>query len=237
MTSAGMCNFDSHNIPSDELDIQCRTLSIVASAWLNLPNLVLIPEEGCEDPYLNGEIEIEQLTARSLCLAAGFPIQDTSSPLYQRVRGHRNDFGKLLHRAAKALLFEESKVLHDQTDPILDVIRGIKIYLLEYGTSPGQYNLTSGSYSTLRKQTKSYFHQKVFPRSVWVQRAMVGALDLVECQISPTHDRSNNIFIVKTHHTLRLHTHTMYRRRTELDTQLCEDLLNLSVSSYAIVRM
>ena len=144
----------------------------MSSAWLNLPNLVLIPEEPFDDPYIDGDIELEELTARSLCLMGGFPITDVGDPLYARVRGYRNDFGAFLHRAADALLFEESKVLHDQTDPILDVIRSINIYLLEYGTSPGQYNSTSSSYSSLRKQTKSYFHQKTFPRSVWAQRAM-----------------------------------------------------------------
>ncbi|KAG8737973.1 hypothetical protein FRC10_007440 [Ceratobasidium sp. 414] len=195
------------NIP-DLAHLICRHLHVIRSAWSGLATVILIDKSHTSNPLVDEEIETEELIPQAMTIQSGFALQDSSDKRYQQVLSHRARFGELLHRAAVALKTTDTE---DHIDLVMSVLRGIDTYLLDYGVTRDTYAGVKKQYDVSKQLTRLHAKQKCFPRLVWIKRA-------------------------QSYHALRCHFSSMYRRRSELDDNIINDLFDFSVSAYTRIR-
>ncbi|KAG8722752.1 hypothetical protein FRC08_010362 [Ceratobasidium sp. 394] len=186
----------------------CRHLHVIRSAWSGLATIILIDKSHTPNPLMDEEVETEELIPQAMTIQSGFALQDSLDKRYQRVLSHRARFGELLHRAAVALKTTDTE---DHIDLVMSVLRGIDTYLLDYGVTRDTYAGVKKQYEVSKQLTRLYAKQKGFPRLVWIKRAQA-------------------------YHALRCHFSSMYRRRSELDDNIINDLFDFSVSAYTRIR-
>jgi proteasome activator subunit 4 len=87
-------------------------------------------------------------------------------------------------------------------------IRAYRTFLLGYGDNRDSYFLQLDQFSTECNVTRHYAGQKEWPRALYVRRARL-------------------------YHSARLRYNSVDRRRTELEEQLVDDLLDWSLWHYA----
>jgi proteasome activator subunit 4 len=184
-----------------------RRLHLVRSSWSSLSTFYLEQPKTVVNSHLDA-CEIEELTARSLDVKAGFTLTDPSDPRYQSVVAHRARFADFLHRASVSL---QQSGGEDHIDAVMSVTKGIDVYLLEYGMSRGSYQALKKNHNTVKDLSRMWATQKEFPRPLWVERAQL-------------------------YHSSRVHMHALLRRRSATDDQLLEDLVEFSLSPYTRVR-
>lgn len=211
-----------------------RHMHIVRSAWGGLSALYVLPQAEPSDPYLDPNIEIQTLTAQSIAMNAGFPIH-VDSPHYTRFMRHRDTFGTFLHAASASFQSESEStkrnVGEDHIDAVLAVIRAIDTFLIDYSVTRDAYASQKKSYEASRDLATTHSKQKHFPRNVWIKRAQVTLIS------SPTNSHCETLTeFFKVYHISRVHTHSLYRRRTSRDEDLLKDLMAFSLSSYTRAR-
>ncbi|KZS93077.1 ARM repeat-containing protein [Sistotremastrum niveocremeum HHB9708] len=186
----------------------CRYLHAVRSLWNGLPSILLETEKIISNPCIDNETELPELLARPLKVNAGFILSDPKDPRYQTILAHRTRFGEFLHASAVAL---RQSATEDHIDAVIQVCRGIDMYLLEYATSRSSYGTISKTYQTARDGNRLWTKQKESPRIVFVKRA-------------------------QHYHHGRQYMHSLYRSRSKLDDHLLDDLVEMSLSRYTRVR-
>ncbi|KAG8770133.1 hypothetical protein FRC12_004487 [Ceratobasidium sp. 428] len=186
----------------------CRHLHVIRSAWSGLATIILINKTQAANPLVDEEIETAELIPQAMVIQSGFALQVPSDKRYQLVLSHRIRFGELLHHAAVAL---KSTDTEDHIDLVMSVLRGFDTYLLDYGVTRDTYAGVKKQYEVSKQLTRLYAKQKSFPRLVWIKRA-------------------------QSYHALRCHFSTMYRRRSELDDRIINDLFDFSISAYTRIR-
>jgi proteasome activator subunit 4 len=77
-----------------------------------------------------------------------FTLTDPEDPRYQAVLSYRTRFGDLIHRAAVALRHADAE---DHIDAVIQICKGIDIYLLEYAITRSTYSATAKAYQARRE--------------------------------------------------------------------------------------
>jgi proteasome activator subunit 4 len=93
-----------------------------------------------------------QIDRMELTVKNRFSLADPADPRYQRVLGLRERFGGVLHRAAVALQHSETE---DHIDAVIQLCKGIDVYLLEYAINRSTYSGTAKSFLTRRECVSS----------------------------------------------------------------------------------
>ncbi|KZT23745.1 hypothetical protein NEOLEDRAFT_1135845 [Neolentinus lepideus HHB14362 ss-1] len=187
----------------------CRYINVARSIWSGLPTFY---KEGVKDvanPCIDNVTEVAGLLVTSLDVNAGFTLVDPSDPRYRKVAEARGRYGRIIHRAALAL--RESQQGEDHIDVVVAVAKSIDVFLLNYGMTRGNFDSLQKNFSQARELHRMWPKQRQNSRLVWVKRAQV-------------------------YHSGRVYMYALYRRRSELDDTLLQDLMELSLSSYTRVR-
>ncbi|TFK76811.1 hypothetical protein BDN72DRAFT_829977 [Pluteus cervinus] len=187
----------------------CRYLTAIRSTWMGLPTFLKEQTKVVPSPCVNEDVEVAELLVSHLDVQAGFTLEDPEDPRYQTVAALRSRFGDLLKRAARAL--RQGTEEEDHTDAVIAVTKSIDVYLLEYGTSRGNFNALQKAYTQARDLNRMWPKQRDNSRLVMIRRAQV-------------------------YHSGRVYMHATYRRRSELDDKLLCELVELSLSPYTRVR-
>ncbi|GJE87739.1 proteasome-substrate-size regulator, mid region domain-containing protein [Phanerochaete sordida] len=187
----------------------CRYLHSVRSIWGGLPTILLEGPKEVKNPCFYAETEVEGLLVTPLNVKAGFVLDDPADPRYQTVLAHRTRFGKVIHRAAFAL--GQKVEGEDHIDAVLSVSKAIDVYLLEYAMTRSTFDGLQKAYTVARDLNRIWPRQKENSRQAFIKRAQA-------------------------YHAGRVYLHSLYRRRSELDDLLLEDLVELSLSPYTRVR-
>ncbi|EMD41612.1 hypothetical protein CERSUDRAFT_110183 [Gelatoporia subvermispora B] len=187
----------------------CRYLHAVRSIWSGLPTFIQERSKDVVNPCINEEIEFPELLVSPLEVQAGFALTDPSDPRYQQAMAHRTRFGTVTHRAAQALSQQHEG--EDHIDAVIGVSKAIDVYLLEYGMTRGSFDSMRRSYTQSRDSLRIWPKQKEHDRIVFIRRAQAYLCG-------------------------RIYMHALYRRRSQLDDDLLQDLIELSLSPYTRVR-
>ncbi|OCH96671.1 ARM repeat-containing protein [Obba rivulosa] len=187
----------------------CRYLHAVRSIWSGLPTFIQEGEKDVVNPCINEGIEFPELLVSPLKVQAGFVLTDSSDPRYQRALAHRTRFGMVIHRAAQAL--QEQHEGEDHIDAVIGVSKAIDVFLLEHGMTRGSFDSMRRSYTQSRDSLRIWPKQKEHDRIVFIRRAQAYLCG-------------------------RIYMHALYRRRSQLDDDLLQDLIGMSLSPYTRVR-
>ena len=142
----------------------CRFLHIVRSAWNALPTLIKLPSAPVPKTSIEEDVDIPELLFPSLEINAGcvqcdsylvtklnvsrFTLTAPSDPRYQAALKHRTRFGVLLHKASITLRRTDTA---DHIDAVIQVCKGIDVYLLEYAITRSTYSATAKAYQSRRE--------------------------------------------------------------------------------------
>ncbi|KAF8887975.1 hypothetical protein CPB84DRAFT_1684385 [Gymnopilus junonius] len=187
----------------------CRYLHACRAVWGGLPTLLKEQSKNVVNPCLNVDHELSELIVSHLDVQAGFTLTDPTDPRYQKVAAQREQFGRVVLHAAAA--FRQAINGEDHIDAVIGVTRAIDTYLLSYGLNRNEFDSLQKNYAQARDINRSWVRQKDNSRLVFVKRAHV-------------------------YHSGRVYMHSLYRRRSELDDRLLDELVELSVSQYTRVR-
>ncbi|KAH8100456.1 ARM repeat-containing protein [Cristinia sonorae] len=187
----------------------CRYLHAVRSVWGGLPTIYREGHKEVKTSCLHEETEVEGMLVSRLSVAAGFALEDPNDPRYQKVVTHRQHFGAVIHRAAIAL--RQGREGEDHIDAVIGVSKAIDVYLLEYAMTRGTFDSMQKTFAQTRELSRMWPRQKDNTRAVFLKRAQV-------------------------YHSGRVYLDALYRRRSEFDDLMLEDLIELSLSPYTRVR-
>ncbi|KAI0343973.1 ARM repeat-containing protein [Trametopsis cervina] len=187
----------------------CRFLHPVRSLWSGLATFLKEGHKEVKNPCFYADIETQELLVTPLNVKAGFVLEDPSDERYQRAAAHRTRFGNVIHRAATVL--QHTPGGEDHIDAVISVSKAIDVYLLEYAMTRSTFDSMQQAYTVSRDSNRMWPRQKDNSRHVFLKRAQA-------------------------YHAGRNYLHSLYRRRSELDDRLLEDLVDLSLSPYTRVR-
>lgn len=187
----------------------CRYLNASRAIWGGLPTFLQEQEKEVTNSCINDDIECQELLVGKLDMKAGFVLCDPSDPRYRKAAAHRIRFGEISRRAA--LTLRENTEGEDHIDAVSVVVKAIDSYLLDYGLSKEGYESVQKSYATARDGIRVWNGQKENSRSVFVKRAQM-------------------------YHCGRVYMHALYRRRSRLDDELIQELIEMALSRYTRVR-
>ncbi|KAI9033800.1 hypothetical protein CLU79DRAFT_851017 [Phycomyces nitens] len=139
-------------------------------------------------------------------LVAGYAFTGTD-PRTEKARSIRKNIGELLHKIA--LYFKAHR--EDDVESIKIVIKITRAFLTERGVEKALYERSKNGYNYAKGLGKTPLSHKRYPRNLLVRRAY-------------------------NHHLLRLRQNFQGRVRTEFHDNLLQDILDLSLSSYAEIR-
>ncbi|KAH9937428.1 ARM repeat-containing protein [Fomitopsis serialis] len=187
----------------------CRYLCALRSMWSGLSTLI---QEGPKDvvkPCLNAECELPELLVTSLDVKCGFALTDMKDPQYQKALSLRTRYGEVIHGASVAL--RQLKGGDDHLDALVGLSKSIDVYLLDYAMTRSTFDSLRKAYIQSRDATRMWSRQRSSPRMVLIRRAHA-------------------------YHAGRVYMHALYRRRSQLDDHLLQDLVEMSLSPYLRLR-
>ncbi|KAI0961210.1 hypothetical protein AcV7_000369 [Taiwanofungus camphoratus] len=187
----------------------CRYLHAVKSIWSGLSTLYKEGPKEVVNPCLNEDLEVSGLLVEPLDVRAGFTLDDPQDRRYQKVIAYRTRFGTVVHRAANAL--QQPNEGEDHIDAVIGISKAIDVYLLEYAMTRGNFDSLRKAYTQQRDTSRMWPKQKDNARMVFLRRAHA-------------------------YHAGRVYMHALYRRRTQLEDELIQDLIDMSLSPYTRVR-
>ncbi|KAI0094551.1 ARM repeat-containing protein [Irpex rosettiformis] len=187
----------------------CRFLHPVRSMWSGLPTFLKEGQKEVKNPCLYPETELQELLVTPIDVKAGFVLENPSDTRYQRAAAHRARFGNVIHRATTVL--QHNQEGEDHIDAVISISKAIDVYLLEYAMTRSTFDSLQQAYTVSRDSNRMWPRQKENSRQVFLKRAQA-------------------------YHAGRNYLHSLYRRRSELDDKLLDDLVDLSLSPYTRVR-
>ena len=97
------------------------------------------------------DFEVDGLLLSEMSVKAGFALDDPEDPRYKVAEAHRVRFGEVIHRATKTVALRNTVEGEDHVDAIISIAKAAEVFLLEYGSSRGQYNTQRKVYVQLRE--------------------------------------------------------------------------------------
>ncbi|TFY56124.1 hypothetical protein EVJ58_g7830 [Rhodofomes roseus] len=187
----------------------CRYLCALRSMWSGLSTLFQEGPKVVANPCLNTECELPELLVTPLDVKCGFALADPQDPRYQTAMASRTRFGEVLHSASAAL--RQLKGGEDHLDALVGLSKSIDVYLLDYAMTRSTFDSLRKAYIQSRDATRMWSRQRSSPRMVLIRRAHA-------------------------YHAGRVYMHALYRRRSQLDDHLLQDLVEMSLSPYLRLR-
>ena len=97
------------------------------------------------------DFEVDGLLLSNISVKSGFVLDDPEDPRYKVAEAHRERFGEMIHRATKTIALRNTVEGEDHVDAIISIAKAAEVFLLEYGTSRGQYSAQRKAYVQLRE--------------------------------------------------------------------------------------
>ncbi|KAF8922284.1 armadillo-type protein [Mucidula mucida] len=192
---------------SDRNDF-CRYLNTCRSMWGGLSTFIQDLPKEVDNACINEETELSDLLVSCLPMNAGF-VLNPSDPRYVKASAHRIRFGVVSRHAATTL--RQQTEGEDHIDAVINVVKAMDTFLLDYGIGKESFESVQKSYVQARDTARIWNGQKENTRSTFVKRAQM-------------------------YHCSRVYMHALYRRRSRLDDELIQEILELSLSPYTRVR-
>ncbi|KAI0728586.1 ARM repeat-containing protein [Fomitopsis betulina] len=187
----------------------CRYICALRSIWSGMPTLFQEGPKDVMNACLNSQCELRELLVTPLDVKCGFSLVDPSDPRYQRALAARTRYGQVIHEAS--VLLRQSEGGEDHLDALVSLSKAIDVYLLDYAMTRSTFDSLRKAYIQARDATRMWSRQRTSPRMVLIRRAHA-------------------------FHAGRIYMHALYRRRSQLDDRLLEDLVEMSLSPYLRLR-
>jgi len=100
---------------------------------------------------LSYDFEVDGLLLSNISVKSGFALDDPEDSRYKVAEAHRERFGEVIHRATETIALRNTVEGEDHVDAIISIAKAAEVYLLEYGTSRGQYSAQKKAYTQLRE--------------------------------------------------------------------------------------
>lgn len=97
------------------------------------------------------DFEVDGLLLSTMSIKSGFALDDPEDPRYKIAEAHRLRFGEVIHRATETIAMRDTVEGEDHVDAIISIAKAAEVFLLEYGTSRGQYSAQRKVYLQLRE--------------------------------------------------------------------------------------
>ncbi|KAF9648519.1 ARM repeat-containing protein [Thelephora ganbajun] len=188
----------------------CRYMRAIRSIWGGLACFMRERPKVPESTF-SYNFEVDGLLLSNISVKSGFALDDPEDPRYKAAEAHRVRFGEVIHRATKTTAMRNTVEGEDHVDAIISIAKAAEVFLLEYGTSRGQYSTQRKVYTQLRDMYRMSPRQKERSRMALLKRAHL-------------------------YHYSRMYLNAMYRQRSPLDDKLIHDLVELSLSQYTRLR-
>ena len=175
------------------------------------------------------DFEVAGLLLSNISVKSGFALDDPEDPRYKVAQAHRERFGEVIHRATETIALRNVVEGEDHVDAIISIAKAAEVFLLEYGTSRGQYST----------QRKVYIQLREYVTAFRIPRSKVLTIGGRIHRMSPKQKERSRMAVLKRahlYHYSRMYLNAMYRQRSPLDDKLIRDLVELSLSQYTRLR-
>ena len=102
------------------------------------------------------DFEVDGLLLSTMSIKSGFALDDSEDPRYKIAEAHRLRFGEVIHRATETIAMRDTVEGEDHVDAIISIAKAAEVFLLEYGTSRGQYSAQRKVYLQLREYVTKF---------------------------------------------------------------------------------
>ena len=206
----------------------CRYMRAIRSIWSGLACLMQEQSKVPESTF-SYDFEVDGLLLSNMSLKSGFALSDPEDPRYKVVEARRARFGEVIHRATKTIAMRDTVEGEDHVDAIISIAKAAEVFLLEYGTSRGQYSTQRKVYMQLKEYVTASGIPLIKRTDDWDSMHLM----------SPRQKERSRVTMVKRahlYHYNRMYLNAMYRQRSPLDDKLISDLVELSLSQYTRLR-
>ena len=132
-----------------------RYMRVLRSIWGGLACLMR-ERPKVPDSTFSYEFEVDGLLLSNISVKSGFALDDPEDPKYKIAEAHRVRFGEVVHRATETIAMRNTVEGEDHVDAIISIAKAAEVFLLEYGTSRGQYSAQRKVYIQLREYVTAF---------------------------------------------------------------------------------
>lgn len=136
-------------------DLCHRYMRAIRSIWGGLACLMR-ERSNVPDSTFSYDFEVDGLLLSNISVKSGFALDDPEDPRYKIAEAHRVRFGEVIHRATKTVALRNSVEGEDHVDAIISIGKAAEVFLLEYGTSRGQYSTQRKAYIQSREYVAAF---------------------------------------------------------------------------------
>ena len=127
-----------------------RYMRVIRSIWGGLSSLLRERSKVPESTF-SYDFEVDGLLLSNISVKSGFALGDPEDPRYKVAEAHRVRFGEVIHRATQTIAMRNTVEGEDHVDAIISIAKAAEVFLLEYGTSRGQYTTQRKAYLQARE--------------------------------------------------------------------------------------
>lgn len=132
-----------------------RYMRAIRSMWGGLACLMR-ERPKVPDSTFSYEFEVDGLLLSNISAKSGFVLDDPEDPRYKIAEAHRVRFGEVVHRATETIALRNTVEGEDHVDAIISTAKAAEVFLLEYGTSRGQYSTQRKVYIQSREYVTAF---------------------------------------------------------------------------------
>jgi len=132
-----------------------RYMRAIRSIWGGLACLMKDRSKVPESTF-SYDFEVDGLLLSNISVKSGFALDDPEDPRYKVAEAHRVRFGEVIHRATKTIAMRNTVEGEDHVDAIISIAKSAEVFLLEYGTSRGQYSTQRKLYMQAREYVTAF---------------------------------------------------------------------------------
>jgi len=108
------------------------------------------------DNTFSYEFEVDGLLLSNISAKSGFVLDDPEDARYKIAEAHRVRFGEVVHRATETIALRNTVEGEDHVDAVISTAKAAEVFLLEYGTSRGQYSTQRKVYIQSREYVSTF---------------------------------------------------------------------------------
>lgn len=132
-----------------------RYMRAIRSMWGGLACLMR-ERQKVPDSTFSYEFEVDGLLLSNISAKSGFVLDDPEDLRYKNAEAHRVRFGEVVHRATETIALRNTVEGEDHVDAIISTAKAAEVFLLEYGTSRGQYSTQRKVYIQSREYVTAF---------------------------------------------------------------------------------